>query len=70
MTDPDPREGVDPANPGGLIEGGPADIPGLQDRSVADAAAKAEQAEQPEQPEQTEPPQPATGRPADTGDQR
>jgi hypothetical protein len=42
MTDPDPREGVDPRNPGGLVEGGPADIPGVQDRGPADAEEEAE----------------------------
>ena len=30
MTNPDPREGLDREHPGGLIEGGQADIPGVQ----------------------------------------
>lgn len=40
MTDPDPREGLDPQNPGGLIEGGQADVPGVQDVGPADADAE------------------------------
>ena len=46
MTNPDPREGLDREHPGGLIDGGPADIPGVQDRSPADAAEEAEAAGQ------------------------
>ena len=36
MTDPDPRVGLDPEHPGGLVEGGQADIPGVQDEGPAD----------------------------------
>jgi hypothetical protein len=40
--DPDPREAADQAHPGGLIEGGPQSIPGVQDRGPADADAEQE----------------------------
>ena len=43
MTNPDPREGHDREHPGGLIEGGQADIPGVQDLGPADADEEAEQ---------------------------
>ena len=42
MTNPDPREGLDREHPGGLIEGGQADIPGVQDLGPADADEEAE----------------------------
>ena len=42
MTNPDPREGLDREHPGGLIEGGQADIPGVQDRGPADADEESE----------------------------
>ena len=42
MTEPDPREGLDREHPGGLIEGGQADIPGVQDLGPADADEEAE----------------------------
>lgn len=45
MTNPDPREGLDREHPGGLIEGGQADVPGVQDRGPADADEEAEAAE-------------------------
>ena len=44
MTNPDPREGLDREHPGGLIEGGQADIPGVQDRGPADADEETEAA--------------------------
>ncbi|SEQ06114.1 hypothetical protein [Microlunatus flavus] len=43
MTEPDPREGLDREHPGGLIEGGAADIPGVQDLGPADADEEREQ---------------------------
>lgn len=43
MTNPDPRKGLDREHPGGLIEGGQADIPGVQDLGPADADEEAEQ---------------------------
>ena len=46
MTNPDPREGLDREHPGGLIEGGQADIPGVQDRGPADADEESEAAAQ------------------------
>ena len=46
MTNPDPREGLDREHPGGLIEGGQADIPGVQDLGPADADEEAEAAQE------------------------
>ena len=45
--DPDPREGADQAHPGGLIDGGPQSIPGVQDRGPADADAEQEDGAEP-----------------------
>lgn len=42
VPDPDPREVVDPGSPGGLIDGGPAELPGVQDRGPSDADAEDE----------------------------
>ncbi len=39
---PDPREQLDRDQPGGLVESGAADIPGVQDRGPADAEEEAE----------------------------
>jgi hypothetical protein len=55
VPDPDPRAGLDPRAPGGLVEGGPADIPGVQDRGAADAAEQTEPTENAEQNDQTGP---------------
>ena len=42
VAEPDPREGVDPAHPGGLVEGGTPEIPGVQDLGPSDADAEDE----------------------------
>ena len=50
VPEPDPREAADQGNPGGLIDGGPQSIPGVQDRGPADADAEQEDGAEPVKP--------------------
>lgn len=38
---PDPRQLVDPDDPGGLIDGGAVEMPGVQDRGFSEESADA-----------------------------